>query len=137
MCFTHFRYIQILFTTFTRQKIQITSRNPTTNNASNPVGTHIHVKNSTPHSNKKITQTPNKNPQQKRFRRAHNASEPLNTKQPPGYDGIWPNTWRRTHACIAIPAAVAAFIERVDPNCSIDRVSLAAACNSSDKPGPS
>jgi hypothetical protein len=44
-----------------------------------------------------------------------------------GNPGIWPKTCRRIQACIAIAAAEAAFMDRVEPNCSIDSVSTAAA----------
>ena len=53
-----------------------------------------------------------------------------------GYTG-WLNTCRRTQACMAIAAAEAAFMERVEPNCSMERVATAASCTSGVRPGPS
>lgn len=53
------------------------------------------------------------------------------------YPGSWLKTCRRIQACIAIAAAEAALIERVDPNCSIDSVATAASWTSGVRPGPS
>lgn len=53
------------------------------------------------------------------------------------YPTGWSKTWRRTHACIVIAAAAAAFIDRVDPYCAIESTAELARCASSLSPGPS
>ena len=43
----------------------------------------------------------------------------------------------RIQACIAMPLATPALIERVEPNCAIEQTSAAASRAGADSPGPS
>ncbi len=49
----------------------------------------------------------------------------------------WPKACRRIQACMAIAAAAAAFIDRVEPYCSIDSTASQAVWAASVRPGPS